>query len=201
VVSLCKFSVAIGKLFLAYNIFLKLYVLLCAGVDVAVGPFVLSPPPKAPYQPRRLSSRAGKTAVISSSPYKNSLIESLKSKKVATPSRTKKPSKSESNKQSNPVASKTSSGSASKGKGKSKRSAPTVGTAPSSKRRRQQQKEPSSSDDEDEEWPCVVCGESFSRPREVWLQCQECKLWALSDCTAGDGYFICPNCESDDDMM
>lgn len=172
-----------------------------AGVDVAIGPFVLSPPPKAPYQPRRLSNRAGKTAVISSSPYKNSLIESLQSKKVATPSRTKKPSEPKSKEQSKPVASKSSSGSAIQGKGKSKRSAATAGMASSSKRRRQQQKEPSSSDDEDEEWPCVVCGESFSRPREVWLQCQECKLWAHSDCTAGDGYFICPNCESDDDMM
>jgi len=127
-------------------------------------------------------------------------MDSLASKKVATPSRNKKQSKPETDNQSKRAGSKSSSGSASKCKGKSKRSATTAGTASSSKRRRQQQ-QVLSSDDEDEEWPCVVCGESFSRPREVWLQCQECKLWAHSDCTAGDGYFICPNCESDDDMM
>ena len=185
--------------YLLLIIFVK-SVLMCAGVDVAIGPFVLSPPPKAPYQPRKLSSRAGKTAVISSSPYKTSLIDSLASKTVATPSSSKKPSK-KSNKQSERVASKSSLSSASKGKGKLKRSAPTAGTASSSKRRRKQQQVSSSSDDEDEKWPCVVCGETFSRPREVWLHCQECKLWAHRDCTAGDGYFICPNCDSDDEIM
>src|SRR6218665_2474517 len=42
-----------------------------------VGPFGISPPPQAPYRPRRSSNKLGKTCVITTTPYKNSLLESL----------------------------------------------------------------------------------------------------------------------------
>lgn len=58
-----------------------------------------------------------------------------------------------------------------------------------------------SSSSEEEEWPCIICGEPFkdSRSREVWVQCQLCKKWAHEDCTAGQAFFTCPNCESESD--
>ena len=54
---------------------------------------------------------------------------------------------------------------------------------------------------DDEEWPCVVCGETFatSKPREKWVKCQLCQKWAHEECTPGEMAFICPNCDSDDD--
>ena len=54
---------------------------------------------------------------------------------------------------------------------------------------------------DDEEWPCVVCGETFatSKPREKWVKCQLCQKWAHEECTPGEMAFICPNCDSDDE--
>ena len=54
---------------------------------------------------------------------------------------------------------------------------------------------------DDEEWPCMVCGETFatSKPREKWVKCQLCQKWAHEECTPGEMAFICPNCDSDDD--
>ncbi|ROI96430.1 Retrotransposon Gag-like protein 6 [Anabarilius grahami] len=52
-----------------------------------------------------------------------------------------------------------------------------------------------SSDDENEF--CIVCLESFSRSREVWLQCWSCKAWAHKDCTDGRDFYTCHNCDSD----
>ena len=58
-------------------------------------------------------------------------------------------------------------------------------------------------DSEEEDWPCIICGESFrnSRSREKWIQCVSCKKWAHYECTAQTGCsFVCPNCDSDDDI-
>ncbi|KAK7478675.1 hypothetical protein BaRGS_00030060 [Batillaria attramentaria] len=65
------------------------------------------------------------------------------------------------------------------------------------KKRRQGAKEQTS--EEEEEWPCLICCEPYSRarPREMWVQCQLCQLWAHEECTPGLAQFICPNCESD----
>lgn len=75
---------------------------------------------------------------------------------------------------------------------------------PSSKNRRQprkQRKPRAESDNEDDElWPCLICGETYSRSREKWIQCQSCKHWAHEDCTDGRDYFLCQNCDSDDDI-
>ena len=87
---------------------------------------------------------------------------------------------------------------------KSKRNgkAPAVKGArePRGRRSRKQQQSNSDEDSDSESWPCLVCGETFSRSRETWVQCQECKKWAHEDCTDGTAYFLCPNCDSDDDM-
>lgn len=61
----------------------------------------------------------------------------------------------------------------------------------------------SSSDDED--WYCLICVEPYSnsRPREKWIQCSTCRGWSHEECLGTDGgiilYYICHNCESDDE--
>ena len=54
----------------------------------------------------------------------------------------------------------------------------------------------------EEESFCLVCMEPFSKskPREVWIQCRMCKLWAHEGCTDKDLFYTCPNCNSDDDL-
>ncbi|KAI9536801.1 hypothetical protein NQZ68_031109 [Dissostichus eleginoides] len=53
------------------------------------------------------------------------------------------------------------------------------------------------SSDEDEAQYCIVCLESYSRSKEIWLQCCSCKAWAHKDCTDGSDFYTCHNCESD----
>ena len=57
-----------------------------------------------------------------------------------------------------------------------------------------------SSDDEPETY-CLVCMEHFnnSQPREVWIQCGLCHLWAYKKCTPDVKLvYICHNCDSGD---
>ena len=58
----------------------------------------------------------------------------------------------------------------------------------------------SSDEEEDKEWPCLICGEPFanSRSKETWVQCWSCKQWAHEECTTGESYFVCLNCDSDE---
>jgi len=70
---------------------------------------------------------------------------------------------------------------------------------PTKSRKRKRMQTPSDSEGEEEEWPCLICGETYCRPGEESKQCQECHNWAHDDCTDGGDYFICPNCETDDD--
>ncbi|KAK3891928.1 hypothetical protein Pcinc_004234 [Petrolisthes cinctipes] len=60
---------------------------------------------------------------------------------------------------------------------------------------------PSPLSSDDEEWPCLVCGSSFasSRPSEKWVQCTPCKKWSHEECTPGFDWYICHNCDSDED--
>ena len=55
------------------------------------------------------------------------------------------------------------------------------------------------SESDEEEWHCIVCGDIFaeSTPGESWVQYQSCQKWAHDQCASGLPYFICPNCVSD----
>ena len=46
---------------------------------------------------------------------------------------------------------------------------------------------------EEDEWPCLVCGESFSRsrPGEKWVKCMTSDRWAHVDCTTRSRYYVC----------
>lgn len=62
-----------------------------------------------------------------------------------------------------------------------------------------------SSDDsaDEEEVFCLVCGEpwSKSKPKEEWVKCTNCRLWAHSKCAGGQAvFYVCVNCNSDDDL-
>ncbi|GBP22161.1 hypothetical protein EVAR_10671_1 [Eumeta japonica] len=54
-------------------------------------------------------------------------------------------------------------------------------------------------DEKEEEDYCLVCLSPYStsKSREVWIQCQDCKLWAHEACTPGLPNYICQNCNRD----
>ncbi|RUS83570.1 hypothetical protein EGW08_008676 [Elysia chlorotica] len=56
------------------------------------------------------------------------------------------------------------------------------------------------SDSDEDEYPCLVCGEDFSRskPGEKWVTCVACEKWSHEECTHGLGLYICQNCDTDD---
>jgi len=64
----------------------------------------------------------------------------------------------------------------------------------------------SSSDDDEDETFCLVRVEPYSnsRPKEVWVQCTSCKMWAHELCTSRDSlanmFYVCENCDSDSDV-
>ena len=66
---------------------------------------------------------------------------------------------------------------------------------PQSKLNKQRQSDSS----DDEEWPCLVCGETFaaSRTHEKWVRTvQEVGARSMH---AGERGFMCPNCDSGED--
>jgi hypothetical protein len=65
------------------------------------------------------------------------------------------------------------------------------------KPKQKKQKKQDSSEDENENECCIVCFESYSRSKEVWLQCWSCKAWAHKDCRDGRDNYTCHNCDSD----
>ncbi|XP_050305840.1 uncharacterized protein LOC126742984 [Anthonomus grandis grandis] len=63
-------------------------------------------------------------------------------------------------------------------------------------------KAPCSSEEEEEETFGLICGESFNNscPKEKWVQYTQCHYWAHEECTNKTPFFVCENCDSDDDM-
>lgn len=57
-----------------------------------------------------------------------------------------------------------------------------------------------SSDEEEEETFCIVCHGRYSSSIGEWVQCTRCKFWAHDSCTNENLFYICPNCDSDDDQ-
>ncbi|KAH1021713.1 hypothetical protein HUJ04_011197 [Dendroctonus ponderosae] len=53
------------------------------------------------------------------------------------------------------------------------------------------------SDDKKETF-CIVCHGPYSSSIVDWLQCIRCKFWAHENCTDGNPFYKCLNCDSDD---
>ncbi|XP_045445765.1 uncharacterized protein LOC123653829 [Melitaea cinxia] len=55
------------------------------------------------------------------------------------------------------------------------------------------------SSSEEEDCYCLVCMSAYSksRPREKWIQCTKCKIWAHEECTKGYLSYVCHNCDSE----
>lgn len=66
------------------------------------------------------------------------------------------------------------------------------------KKTKARRKEEISSDEED--CMCLVCGELYSASIESWIRCTACKQWAHTNCTDGNPFYVCHNCDSDDDI-
>ena len=139
-------------------------------------PTEIRPYPKAGERSTTRRNQRGKTAILTSTPVRNSILEKTKAK--SKPTKAKKRLLMENSINKHQPAPK-------KGKKKPKPS--------------KHQKQYDDSSDSDEEWPCLICGDTFanSRSREKWIECIICKKWAHEECTTGDFQFVCPNCESE----
>ncbi|GBP09108.1 Jerky protein homolog-like [Eumeta japonica] len=130
----------------------------------------LKPLPKAPpCESQRADNRKGKSAILTDTPEKTYLEE----KKKEQDAKKKKVSKRV----------------LSEKKGKKKV------TKGNKKKKFVDDEE----DEKEDEHYCLVCLSPYSasKSREVWIQCQDCKLWAHEACTPGLPNYICQNCDSE----
>lgn len=139
-------------------------------------PEIIRPLPKAPPRKSKvINRRIRKSAVLTDTPEKNMLEEE------------------QAKKQRNVNV---------KGKGKKSKGQTKDSKKDSTKRRVLQDSESDEEDDEKEEYYCLICCDSYSNslPREKWIQCLECKMWAHMKCIEKTNSitYICPNCNSDD---
>ena len=134
----------------------------------------ISPIPKA-KEKRKRTRKQESAAIVTSSPYKRMLTEKASTSDSSKLKRKVPPT--EPKKQTKKTVSKR-------------------------KGRRSRKKAKKESESSEEEWPCIYCCEPYanSRPGETWIECQQCKRWAHSACTDDSAYFICMNCESEDEQ-
>lgn len=140
-----------------------------------VSPEDIRPFPKAGQRKQGAAARRGgrkkrKSAVLTDSPVKNALQEEKEIKKQ----------KNQGAKRQLKMPKQT--------KGKQKRG--------------KQTKKSVSEESDEEECLCLVCCETWSNSDsgEEWVKCAMCPGWAHVKCTKDEGVFVCPNCDSDDDM-
>jgi len=138
--------------------------------------FQIRPLPKAgPRIGKNKPRKRGRTRILTDTPEKQMIEQETAERQLA-----KKPKKSST-----------------KAKGKSMPATKAPTKVKNSKKPRQEQV-----DSDTDEVFCLICTEPYSnsRPREKWVRCVECCLWAHEECTAGSSPFICQNCDSDDDV-
>ena len=155
-----------------------------------VSPIAIRPFPKA--GPRRNTNNANRrrrhTAILTDTPEKEKLQEQEQSRKKkvlkmkALPAKRKAKSVLRTVKRPDNAA-----------RGKK--------SAASAKRKKRKN---DSSESEDSDVECLICSETFStsRPREKWVQCIDCKMWAHVLCTPQDSRdaYVCQSCNSDDNL-
>jgi hypothetical protein len=139
------------------------------------------------------AQRKGRTRILTDTPEKNELMAKSKGKKPLQKSRVKADPQQP--------------------KGPVKRKLQLPGeqqkrvSLKSSRTKSNKKKKVDTSDDdseEDDEWPCLVCCEPYTKSKrgEKWIQCTDCKRWAHTLCTDVEPtcrYYVCENCNSDND--
>ena len=139
----------------------------------------IMPIPKVQTNVKRATRKRGKTAILTSTPYKNELEESLseKTKKVKRNlTQTNKPMKTTSKeKKSKEIKNKVS---------KEKKNKTNM----------------SDSDPEEEDAECLYCNEFYSKSAEGWVACNLCHLWTHNSCAGIDSdddetVFACELCQ------
>ncbi|KAB0790292.1 hypothetical protein PPYR_15372 [Photinus pyralis] len=75
-----------------------------------------------------------------------------------------------------------------------------VGKVHVSTKKKRVKKPLSDSFSEEDETFCLVCGGTYSGSKDPWLQCVQCKEWAHEKCANKDPFYVCQNCDSNDDM-
>lgn len=121
--------------------------------------------------------------VLTDTPVKNALAEAQLNKKKRVDSSARK-------KIGNAIA---KNGSASKAKGKGKKPAPKKAASKKTVSKIcKKHSDIKNNADSSKKTCCLVCGESFE---EDWVQCLECHEWAHDNCTDGNDYYVCHNCD------
>ena len=137
-----------------------------------VSPKVLMPPPQEENRNNiRPNRKKGKTAILTSSPYKEELETDLAQKKNKAPQKRKLVSKVIFSKKKEEQA----------------------------KKQHRVQGSSSSEEEEDLNEACIFCNELYaqSKSKEGWIQCSECRKWAHEACSNVDedeDTFVCDFC-------
>lgn len=171
-----------------------------------VSPFDIRPPPAMPG-PSKVGRKGGKAVVVTSSPYKAELTESLEKIAANKRKRSETSKKGADNKPTNGKGRKMQ-GTGVKAKGKMVKK-----LFPSIKNQKQACKEQSdseesdisvklvSTDDEDsaEECDCIYCGHAYKHDTrgEQWIRCTRCLRWAHELCADSDNWktYVCDTCK------
>ena len=154
-----------------------------------VSPFVIRQFPKAgPRNTNSVNRRRRHTAILTDTPEKEKLQEQEQKRKKNVTKMKALPAKRKTKSVLRKV--------------KQPAEAAQGNTSGSSKKNRKRKNVSSESEDSDVD--CLICGETFStsRPREKWVQCIDCKMWAHVLCTPQDSLYAysCQNCNSDDNL-
>jgi hypothetical protein len=129
--------------------------------------------------------KRGKSSILTDTPVKNALAEAAQhTKKKRTDSSARK-------KLGNTL---TKDGSMSTTGNKGKKTAPRK-SAPKKHTPTTRKLSSAASADNYTQTVCLVCGESF---QEDWVQCLKCREWAHANCTDGNDYYVCHNCDDSD---
>jgi len=147
----------------------------------------ISPLPKSKVQRQRKRKTEG-AAVVTSSPYKQQLLDKEKKKQQKTSRGVTKCSPKKCEKKSKKMTCRAD-----------KSKPPQYPTKPRPRKSKVNQKQNNGSNFEEEaEYECMMCGECFanSRPGEPWIQCKKCSSWCHEDCSSGEtsSGFVCDFC-------
>lgn len=172
--------------------------------DSFVSPFEISPLPKMKPKNSNRGRKATGSSVITSSPYKNEVNESInkKNEKEANASRVKK----------NLTAAKSKDiGMKSKQPQKLKRKRPAKESESSDEESDNLNEDlklddsdndldlvPGHSNPDDTDAECIFCGEKFSTSQrgELWIQCLMCSMWAHNECAGAErDEYVCDWCK------